>query len=146
LDTFEVEAPNSLLLIGDIGGGTLPPHVTGLVSVGRGVIAVGTLMSQTAPTTVRIQTEPSSDDAGSGLLTAFRGSLDVPGGVLVVSNVYGQPYRKITVPALMVPLLVASGGTSLVALAGYHLFALATGIAWKASEPLPPPAAGPRAS
>lgn len=36
----------------------------------------------------------------------------------------------IYVPAVMVPLLAASGGTSLVALAGYHGFALAAGVAY----------------
>lgn len=89
---ISVQAPNSLLLIGDPSGDA-PESIAGLVSVAPSCIAVGTLMQHDGPTHVRLLQGVGQDESLPPTL-AWEGVLDIPSGVLVVTNVHGETYLE----------------------------------------------------
>jgi hypothetical protein len=92
MSEISVQAPNSLLLIGDPSGDA-PESIAGLVSVASSCIAVGTLMQHDRPTHIRLVQGDGRDESMPPTL-AWEGFLFVPGGVIAVTNVHGETYLE----------------------------------------------------
>ena len=89
-----VQAPNSLILVSDPSAGNVPTSMAGGVVAATGdCIAVGTLAEFDGETRVRLVTGDDDEPdwrATRPAILAFDGCLSVPGGVLVVANVFGD--------------------------------------------------------
>ncbi|MDQ5936625.1 MAG: hypothetical protein QG574_3961 [Cyanobacteriota bacterium erpe_2018_sw_21hr_WHONDRS-SW48-000092_B_bin.40] len=92
MSEISVQAPNSLLIIGDPSG-DLPESISGLVSVAPSCIVVGTLMCQDGPTHVRLLQGVRKDKSLPPTL-AWEGVLELPGGVIAVTNVHLETYLE----------------------------------------------------
>ena len=88
----KVQAPNSLLLIGD-SRGKMPQSFEGLVTATSSCIAIGTLMEMDGPTRVRLLDDRWYDEP-LPLTVAWDGSVKLPHGVLRVENVLGEIYLE----------------------------------------------------
>lgn len=90
MSEISVQAPNSLLLIGDPSG-AVPESMNGLVSSTSSCVAVGTLLEQDGPTQIRLL---SNSRQGTSLppTLAWEGFLETPNGKIAVQSILGQTY------------------------------------------------------
>lgn len=92
METFQASPPNSLLVIGDSKEQRFPEVAARPITVGLGCIAVGTLMEFDGLTTVRIL--DADDPSPPETELAYDGVIDLPSGVLTISNTHLDIYAK----------------------------------------------------
>ena len=91
-----VQAPNSLLVVGDINAREALEISAELVTVGQNQILIGTLASPDGETQVEL-TDDESDLEAADLTFRWEGHLDVPSNTFAVASVEHEIYLSVAV-------------------------------------------------